>query len=77
MNMNRACKPYGVSCMLVHLVSHHRSDCVSSMYINSDQCSYDVPDELGQFTTHQLSQLIQILQELYRRMYVASTRNNL
>ncbi len=46
---------------LAYLVSNHGSDRVSGMHINSDKCSNDVPDKLGQLTTYQLSQLVQVL----------------
>ncbi len=49
---------YSSSMHLDYLVSHHGSDCVSGMHIDSDKCSNDVPDKLGELATYQLSQLV-------------------
>ena len=47
--------------LLFYLVFYHLCDNISSMYINSYQCSYYVTYQLRESTTNQLCQFIQIL----------------
>ena len=46
---------------VVYLLCHHVSDYVSCVHIDSDESSYDATDQFSKLSSHQLSQLVEIL----------------